>query len=228
MVISRRQVEQSGIGSVLRELKPLLATREDTWLYRGPMPLVVDGYNEDPHELVDILQVRAFRRDVLQFIADALQTFKKLGPEKRKAIALEIVLLGRSGLDINDPADEYTLKSLPCVRPPRRETRLHFASHKQSSGLLVYGLSLISGFCSSSRDFALESRSTPPRGDALVLWLTFGSTCLVPGLSPGWIRAMHGTHVEAKRRLACEPSALNDQLCGLSHLQVRANCEEPR
>jgi len=121
MVISRRQVEQSGIGSVLRELKPLLATREDTWLYRGPMPLVVDGYNEDPHELVDILQVRAFRRDVLLFIAAALQTFKKLGPEKRKAIALEIALLGRSGLDINDPADEYTLKSLPCVATPARD-----------------------------------------------------------------------------------------------------------
>ena len=53
-----------------------------------------------------------FRRDVMLFIAGALKTFKKLGPEKRKAIALEIALLGRSGLDINDPADKYKLKSL--------------------------------------------------------------------------------------------------------------------
>src|SRR5664279_6590870 len=35
---------------------------------------------------------------------------------------------------------------------------------------------LISGFCSSSRDFALGFLRTPPRDDALALWLTFGST----------------------------------------------------
>ena len=36
-------------------------------------------------------------------------------------------------------------------------------------------LRLISGFCSSSRDFTLGFLRTPPRGDALALWLTFGS-----------------------------------------------------
>ncbi len=36
-----------------------------------------------------------------------------------------------------------------------------FASHKQSSGLFVHGLSLISGFCSSSRDFALGLPTAP-------------------------------------------------------------------
>ena len=34
---------------------------------------------------------------------------------------------------------------------------------------------LISGFCSSPRDFALVFLRTPPRNDALALWLTFGS-----------------------------------------------------
>ncbi len=38
-------------------------------------------------------------------------------------------------------------------------------------GLFVYGLSLISGFCSSSRNFALSFLCTPPRDDALALWL---------------------------------------------------------
>jgi hypothetical protein len=33
--------------------------------------------------------------------------------KKRQAIALEIAILGRSGLDINDPAEKYSLKSLP-------------------------------------------------------------------------------------------------------------------
>ena len=49
----------------------------------------------------------------MMYIASALQTFEELGPKKRKAIALEIAMLGRSGLDINDPGDNYTLKSLP-------------------------------------------------------------------------------------------------------------------
>jgi len=45
--------------------------------------------------------------------ADALQIFNKLGAQKRQAIALEITMLGRNGLDINDPDDKYTLKVLP-------------------------------------------------------------------------------------------------------------------
>ena len=62
LMISRRQVRSADIASVLKELKPFLATREDAWLYRGQMSLVVDGYNDDPRELVDIPEVRAFLR----------------------------------------------------------------------------------------------------------------------------------------------------------------------
>ena len=54
-----------------------------------------------------------FRPDVMMYIAAALQTFKKVGVQKRQVIALEIAVLGRSGLDINDPEDKYTLKALP-------------------------------------------------------------------------------------------------------------------
>lgn len=60
LMISRRQVEEVDIDSVLFNLKPFLATREDAWLYRGQMVMSVDGYNEDPRELVDIPEVRAF------------------------------------------------------------------------------------------------------------------------------------------------------------------------
>ena len=59
-MISRRQVEEADIESVLFSLKPFLATREDAWLYRGQMVLSVDGYNADARELVDIPEVRAF------------------------------------------------------------------------------------------------------------------------------------------------------------------------
>jgi hypothetical protein len=58
LVISRREVESGDLASILSRLKVFRANREDTWRYRGQMTLVVDGYNDDPRELVDIPEVR--------------------------------------------------------------------------------------------------------------------------------------------------------------------------
>ncbi len=63
ILISRRQVESRDMTSVVNELKILLASREDCWLYRGQVSLVVDGYEDDPRELVDIAEVRDFLRN---------------------------------------------------------------------------------------------------------------------------------------------------------------------
>lgn len=49
----------------------------------------------------------------MMYIAGALYTFKKQGAQKRQAIALEIAILGRGGLDINDPGGRYNLKAMP-------------------------------------------------------------------------------------------------------------------
>ncbi|MBK6789124.1 MAG: tetratricopeptide repeat protein [Betaproteobacteria bacterium] len=57
--------------------------------------------------------VGGFRPDVMMYISGALQTFRQQGPQTCRAIALEIAMLGRNGLDINDPDEKYTLKSLP-------------------------------------------------------------------------------------------------------------------
>lgn len=62
LMISRREVEAGDIASVVSRVKPFLANREDAWRYRGQMTLVVDGYNNDPRELVDIPEVRALLR----------------------------------------------------------------------------------------------------------------------------------------------------------------------
>jgi hypothetical protein len=60
LLISRRQVEEGDVSSVMEGLKVFTATREDAWRYRGQMSLLVDGYNDDVRELVDIAQVRVF------------------------------------------------------------------------------------------------------------------------------------------------------------------------
>jgi hypothetical protein len=65
------------------------------------------------HRQVKSNSVGGFRPDVMMYIAGALDTFKKQGTQKRQAIALEIAILGRSGLDINDADEKYSLKSLP-------------------------------------------------------------------------------------------------------------------
>lgn len=57
--------------------------------------------------------IDGFRPDVMMYITGALKTFEAQGAKGRQAIALEIAMLGRSGLDINDPEDKYQLKSLP-------------------------------------------------------------------------------------------------------------------
>jgi tetratricopeptide (TPR) repeat protein len=52
------------------------------------------------------------RMDVVMYCKAALERFKTLGPEKSNQITAEIALLGRQGLDINNPDKKYTLKSL--------------------------------------------------------------------------------------------------------------------
>lgn len=53
------------------------------------------------------------RPDAVMYCLDALQKFRDLGTTKTGAIVFEIAMLGRSGLDINDPAKRYELRSLP-------------------------------------------------------------------------------------------------------------------
>ena len=65
------------------------------------------------HRRLKSSSVGGFRPDVMMYIASALKTFQKGGPKARQAIALEIAMLGRTGLDINDPEDKYTLNALP-------------------------------------------------------------------------------------------------------------------
>lgn len=53
------------------------------------------------------------RPDVMMYIAGALDTFNKVGVQKTRQITIEVAMKGQSGLDINDPAQKYTLASLP-------------------------------------------------------------------------------------------------------------------
>jgi len=58
LLVSKRQVEEFDIDSVLQSVKVFSATREDAWLYRGQVTIAVSGYEADSRELLDIPEVR--------------------------------------------------------------------------------------------------------------------------------------------------------------------------
>jgi tetratricopeptide (TPR) repeat protein len=53
------------------------------------------------------------RMDAVMYCLGALQTFAKLSKEAVRTVAFEIAMLGTQGLDVNDPAQKYQLRSLP-------------------------------------------------------------------------------------------------------------------
>ena len=110
-----------GLATALEELGTDEADEEADTLYQRLIqehptsPMVEQAEKSRTafgHKRLKAGSVTGFRPDVMMYIAGAMQTFKKLGAKKRQEIAFEIALLGRTGLDINDPSDKYKLKSL--------------------------------------------------------------------------------------------------------------------
>ena len=58
--VTRGEVESGDVAAVVHRLFERFRSPEVIWKTRGQMVLVVDGYADDPRELVDVPQVRAF------------------------------------------------------------------------------------------------------------------------------------------------------------------------
>jgi tetratricopeptide (TPR) repeat protein len=111
-----------GLATALEQLGTIDADEEADGLYlrfieehrNSPMAEQAEkARTAFAHKRLKSSSLNGFRPDVRMYISGAMQTFRDVGPEKRKAIALEIALLGRNGLDINDPTEKYSLKALP-------------------------------------------------------------------------------------------------------------------
>ena len=84
------------------------------------------------------LAQRSFRRaasevrpDAIMYCLSALEEFKDMSPERVQAIALEIAILGRSGLDINNPETRYRLKNMPGDFSGLQLMSLMYVAYKQ-------------------------------------------------------------------------------------------------
>jgi tetratricopeptide (TPR) repeat protein len=82
------------------------------------------------------------RPDVVAYIAQALATFKQVGPQRRQEIAVEIALKGQGGLDINDPEPKHTLKSLPGQFSALHLVSIMYAAFRQIDPGVDIGLDL--------------------------------------------------------------------------------------
>jgi tetratricopeptide (TPR) repeat protein len=72
-----------------------------------------------------------FRPDVMMYITGALDKFANLSTKDVQAIGVEIAILGQSGLDINDPDQKYSLRSLPGKFSGLHLCSIMYAAFKQ-------------------------------------------------------------------------------------------------
>lgn len=72
-----------------------------------------------------------FRPDVMMYITGALDKFANLSPKDVQAIGVEIAILGQSGLDINNPEQKYSLRSLPGTYSGLHLCSIMYAAFKQ-------------------------------------------------------------------------------------------------
>lgn len=66
LMFSRRQVETSDIDEPLLFLRGLTADPRAALEYCGRISLIVDGYNDDPREIFEVPEVRAFIKNIDQ------------------------------------------------------------------------------------------------------------------------------------------------------------------
>lgn len=50
---------------------------------------------------------------MVMYCSGALRTFRAMQPKEVEKVAVEIAILGTRGLDVNEPAQRYQIRSLP-------------------------------------------------------------------------------------------------------------------
>ena len=56
---------------------------------------------------------KGLRLDAVMYCQGALERFSRMSPKEIEQLSVEIAILGTRGLDVNDPAQKYSIRSLP-------------------------------------------------------------------------------------------------------------------
>ena len=87
-----------------------------------------------------------FRPDVMMYITGALDKFTNLSTKDIQAIGVEISVVGQTGLDINDPDQEYSLQSMPGKFSGLHLCSIMYAAFKQFAPNEVVGIDFSSEY----------------------------------------------------------------------------------
>jgi len=98
----------------------------------------------------------AIRPDVVLYLVGAMKRFRDLGRTKTGAITFEIAMLGRNGLDINNPAKKYTLKSLDGEFSGLHLVSIMYAGMKILDPSQDAGIDLSREYAEAKKRFDLE------------------------------------------------------------------------
>ena len=98
------------------------------------------------------------RMDAAIYCLAGLQTFAPMTQAEVQAVAMEIGMVGAKGLDINNPASQYKLRSLPGTFSGLNLISLMYVGFKQINPSLDIGFDLSSEYALAQEMFAAQKR----------------------------------------------------------------------
>ena len=102
-------------------LQQLGQTTEAKWAFQKVIEMDrLTPIAEEARKLGSLIAYQALRNSsagqplpsVVQYCLDALKKFRDLGDAQSRTVLFEVVMLGRDGLDLSDPEEKYSLRSL--------------------------------------------------------------------------------------------------------------------
>ena len=101
------------------------------------------------------------RMDAVMYCLGALQTFARMPEEEVRKVTFEIALLGTKGLDVNDPAQKYQLRSLPGRFSGLHLVSIEYVGFKLLDPTVDIGFDLSREYSQAQLFFGGESEPKP-------------------------------------------------------------------
>ena len=133
-------LQKSGNDDDETEADELLTIVIERWPGSKLAELAREARTKTAHKSLRSAVGGGLRPDVVMYITAALDTFEKVGPVKTREIAFEVAMKGQSGLDTNDSAQKYTLKTLPGKFSGLHLVAIMYAGFKQLDPTLDAGI----------------------------------------------------------------------------------------
>jgi tetratricopeptide (TPR) repeat protein len=161
------QATTYGLAQCLEELGGTERLSEADALYLKVIELQPDSpIGERAKEARNALAARAFRSaapglrmDAVMYCLDALKKFAIMTKAEVQAIGFEIALLGQRGIDVNDSAQKYTLRSLPGNFSGLQLMALMYVSFQQIAPGQSIGFDLAAEYAMAQRLLGVPGES---------------------------------------------------------------------